>query len=320
VFQPLTPLQSLCIRVIGSGGVVWLTALYKSFICLFLSGHNSISEFFLVTLQAGLTISPKGRCDFCHNSNRFSSLWAKCQSQDLIINYFLQCEEERDSWSWLWFFAKLYRLSEGGLSVSGVSLPCFSDRWVTSIYIFPDFFLLLRQSQITRALLSSTCSYWFLRWPGASKWEDDACWLIQCLSQVMLKWPGDVPHERKLFLSGRKKQNKNKTQTGSIQISVLFYLPPFGAFLKILSMAHFMLWMDWLYELQMVCYQHQKVACSAFWLDKCYWKEMVGVVLMSWFSFSVIVTYTAVNTGCRCLCHPEIISINYRTKCRIVGS
>lgn len=91
-----------------------MTALYKSFICLFLSGHNSISGFFLVTLQTGLTISPKGRCDFfCHDSNDFSSLWAECQSQDLIINYFLQCEE-RFLWSWLRFLAK-FSQAEGEL-------------------------------------------------------------------------------------------------------------------------------------------------------------------------------------------------------------
>lgn len=72
--------------------------------------------------------------------------------------------------------------------------PRSTSSWVASL-----------EEAITRTLLSSSYTYWILRWPGAPMWEDDANWLIQCLSRAVLKWPGGVPHEHKLFLTSRKK-------------------------------------------------------------------------------------------------------------------
>ena len=51
------------LRSSGSRGAAWLTALYKSFIPVFLLEHHSISDFFLVTLWLGLTVSPNERWD-----------------------------------------------------------------------------------------------------------------------------------------------------------------------------------------------------------------------------------------------------------------
>ena len=89
----------------GSRGAAWLTALYKPFVCLFLLGHHSVSDFFLVTLWLGLTGSPNERWDSAiHNSEGFSHLGAVSRwGWDYNMNY-LSCSE--DSVSWLMLFPK----------------------------------------------------------------------------------------------------------------------------------------------------------------------------------------------------------------------
>ena len=89
----------------GSRGAAWLAALYKPFICLFLLGHHSISDFFLLTLWLGLTGSPNERWDSAiHNSDGFSRLGAVSRwGWDQNMNY-LSCSE--DSLSWLMLFPR----------------------------------------------------------------------------------------------------------------------------------------------------------------------------------------------------------------------
>lgn len=71
---------------------------------------------------------------FCHNSNDFSSLWAECQSQDLIINFFFYSVRQDSCGLGLGSLLNFYRLREN-LNVSEIYLSCFSDRWVARVYI-----------------------------------------------------------------------------------------------------------------------------------------------------------------------------------------
>lgn len=136
--------------------------------------------------------------------------------------------------TWMWVrFICLALVTDGW--------PESTSSWVTSL-----------EEAITRTLLSSPYTYWILRWPGAPVWENDAHWLIQCLSRAVLKWPGGVPHEHKLFLTSRK-----KIQAEFIRTFALFYLLVFGAVLNILSMPHLRLLLNLLYESQMVAYRYQ---------------------------------------------------------------
>lgn len=149
----------------GSRGAAWLTALYKSFIPLFLWGHHSISDFFLVTLWLGLTVSPNERWDFAiHNSDGFSHLRAVSRwGRDWSRNY-LSCSEDSlsrlmlfpkfsgKSWTSMGFILNVLLADGQSPSANSLRIPLSSFLWGrknVSLLLSAHAQWLLRTSEVT---------------------------------------------------------------------------------------------------------------------------------------------------------------------------